>query len=79
MDKIFATKNGVEVREELDVISARKNLLLILPLALAIWLGTGKNANDSMVELGTIPCLDIMLMDVFFVGNIVLKLVVFSC
>jgi hypothetical protein len=35
VDKIFATENGVELEYELDVISARKNLLLVLPLALA--------------------------------------------
>jgi hypothetical protein len=63
----------VEVR-----FSTRKNLLLVLPLTLAIWLGIGKNANGSMDVLGTNPYLDIMLMVVFFVGSIVLKLLVFS-
>jgi hypothetical protein len=50
----------------------------VLPLALVICLGIGTNVNDSMAELGTNLCLDIMLMVLFFVGNIVLKLHVFS-
>jgi hypothetical protein len=42
MDKIFATENGVEVRVGARCHFYKKEHAPVLPLALAIWLGTRK-------------------------------------
>jgi hypothetical protein len=78
MDKIFAAENGVEVRVGARCHFCKKELVVCSTIGTDHLARHRKNANGSMAELGTNPCLDIMLMVVFFIGNIVLKLLMFS-
>jgi hypothetical protein len=83
MDKIFTTENGVRVRVGARCHFCKKELAARSTigtghLSLLFGLVIVKNEHDSMAELGTNLCLDIMLMVLFFVGNIVIKLHVFN-
>jgi hypothetical protein len=78
INKIFATENGVEVTIGARCHFCKKEFSARSTIGTDHLARHRENANGYMVELGTNPCLDAMLMLVFFVGNIVLKLLVCS-